>query len=67
MADEKGCPTCGTSYIGIEIQGVYDGILFWQCAAGHRWHRWPHGTWQHDAAQLWIDTPAVPSQEQPRG
>jgi hypothetical protein len=27
--------------IGVEIRGVYDGMLFWQCPdCGGRWHRW---------------------------
>ncbi len=30
--------------IGIEIPGVYDGVLFWQCPdCGAQWHRWPKG------------------------
>lgn len=30
--------------IGIEIRGVYDGVLLWQCPdCGGRWHRWPEG------------------------
>jgi hypothetical protein len=30
--------------IGIEIQGVYDGVLFWNCPfCDHKWHRWPEG------------------------
>lgn len=30
--------------IGVEVRGVYDGILFWTCpdCAG-TWHRWPKG------------------------
>lgn len=35
--------------IGIEIRGVYDGVLFWQCPdCGGRWHRFPEG---HDLRQ----------------
>jgi hypothetical protein len=27
--------------IGIEVQGVYDGVLYWQCPdCGGKWHRW---------------------------
>lgn len=30
--------------IGIEVQGVYDGVLFWKCPfCAHEWHRWPEG------------------------
>lgn len=30
--------------IGIEVLGVYDGVLYYQCpdCKGH-WHRWPEG------------------------
>lgn len=50
------CPSCGedleyqvskSTYsrkIGVEIWGMYDGVLFWQCPlCDHRWHRWPEG------------------------
>lgn len=27
--------------IGIEVRGVYDGILYWRCPdCGGTWHRW---------------------------
>lgn len=27
--------------IGMEVWGVYDGILYWQCPdCGAKWHRW---------------------------
>lgn len=27
--------------IGVEIQGIYDGVLFWACPdCGKTWHRW---------------------------
>ena len=30
--------------IGIEVRGVYDGVLFWKCPfCAHEWHRWPEG------------------------
>lgn len=30
--------------IGVEVPGVYDGILYWLCPdCGHKWHRWPEG------------------------
>jgi RNase P subunit RPR2 len=37
------CPECGKpgNVCGVEIQGVYDGILFWRCLdCGHAWQRW---------------------------
>lgn len=38
------CPQCGNdnqkTIYGVEIQGVYDGILIWGCQiCGHRWPR----------------------------
>lgn len=48
------CPQCaaqlayqskGRTYsrcIGVEVEGIYDGILYWQCPmCGHKWHRFP--------------------------
>lgn len=30
--------------VGVEVQGVYDGVLFWQCEVdGELIHRWPEG------------------------
>lgn len=30
--------------IGVEIRGVYDGVLFWRCpVCGVDWHRWNTG------------------------
>jgi hypothetical protein len=30
-----------TEVIGVEIRGVYDGVLFWQCPkCDHRYHQW---------------------------
>ena len=40
----------GTLLLGYEIQGVYDGILIWQCGVcGHRWPRFADGP-RHDKA-----------------
>jgi predicted RNA-binding Zn-ribbon protein involved in translation (DUF1610 family) len=34
--------------IGIEIPGVYDGVLYWQCPdCGHTWDRFPPGDRRH--------------------
>lgn len=39
------CPKCqatGDQVAGVELWGIYDGILYWQCLPhGHRWHRFP--------------------------
>ena len=38
--DEK-CPECGfEAYLGYEVMGVYDGVLYWACPnCGHAWPR----------------------------
>lgn len=44
---DKGWYGTNTHYsrkIGVEIRGVYDGVLFWQCPdCGGRWHRFSEG------------------------
>lgn len=46
------CPQCkGKDPFGVEIRGVYDGILLWECRyCGHRWPRFPEGTGLHRRA-----------------
>lgn len=42
--------------IGVEISGVYDGVLFWQCPdCGGRWHRWPEGSAYRDRAERFME------------
>ena len=59
------CPGCGTDLrtpdhtshrtLGIEIDGAYDGVLFWECPdCEYSWHRWPEGTRQHEAARDYV-------------
>lgn len=44
--------------IGVEISGVYDGVLFWQCPdCGGRWHRWPEGSTLRARAELHVNPP----------
>lgn len=41
--------------VGVEIRGVYDGVLFWQCPfCNGRWHRWKPGTRQHARAEEYV-------------
>lgn len=35
----EAAPTCEGDLIGIQIRGVYDGVLFWICSAGHAFPR----------------------------
>jgi hypothetical protein len=41
--------------IGVEVSGVYDGVLFWKCPdCGHAWHRWPEGNCLRADAEQYI-------------
>lgn len=55
MSEVGVCPECGSEVIGVEIWGVYDGVLYWTCPNDHRWHRWLEGTWQRERAEEFID------------
>lgn len=58
------CPHCGVDLrlgeyfrvFGVEVPGVYDGALFWQCpdCAG-RWHRFPEGHSLRERAEGYVD------------
>lgn len=42
--------------IGIEVRGVYDGVLFWQCPdCEGRWHRFPEDHWLRERAERHIN------------
>lgn len=42
--------------IGVEVQGVYDGVLYWQCPdCEGAWQRFPKGDVRHTAAMPYID------------
>lgn len=57
---------CEAHKIGIQIQGVYDGVLFWECEqCGTRWHRWNEGTRQHAAAAEHVAAKGDPSRFTP--
>jgi hypothetical protein len=44
--------------VGVEIWGVYDGVLYWQCQrCQHRRHRFPEGTRQHRLAMKYVPLP----------
>ncbi|TDB99605.1 hypothetical protein E1091_06565 [Micromonospora fluostatini] len=45
----------------VEIPGVYDGGLFYQCPdCGGRWHRWPEGDRLYELAKSYVERRAVP-------
>ena len=65
------CPHCasllesrdrGSSrVIGVEIQGAYDGTLFWQCPdCGGRWHRFPKGHALRKKAEPYLNVRGKP-------
>lgn len=38
--------------IGVEVQGVYDGVLYWMCPdCRGTWHRWPRDSRLYRAAR----------------
>jgi len=45
MAEPDGCPECEEpDYLGYEVLGVYDGVLYWVCPhCGHAWPRFTEG------------------------
>lgn len=59
------CPGCeadmsapdGKSHrIGVEIRGVYDGVLFWECPfCGHHWHRFGEDNPHRHRAVPYVD------------
>jgi len=41
--------------IGVQIYGVYDGVLYWQCPdCGGVWHRWPEGDELRERAEPFL-------------
>lgn len=42
--------------VGVEVQGVYDGVLFWQCPdCDGRWHRWSERHPLRRTASLYVE------------
>jgi Zn ribbon nucleic-acid-binding protein len=66
MSDERTCPKCQSKeYIGIEIRGVYDGVLFWRCqSCGHEYHRWDDAL-MRGKANRYINRPPAPEDVTP--
>lgn len=66
MSKTEVCPHCDADLsnnrtTGVEIWGVYDGVLFWRCPdCGGSWHRWtPNDRLRlYEAAEKYIGTPA---------
>ncbi len=54
-APDLKCPRCAGEPLGVEVRGVYDGVLFWKCqACGKAWHRFEDAC-RRRAAQGYID------------
>jgi hypothetical protein len=50
------CPFCGNLVVlGVEVQGIYDGVLIWECGMHHRWPRFEFGSRLYDRAKDLID------------
>lgn len=54
------CPKCKVGdrdLIGVEVRGVYDGVLYWRCrACGYAWNRWqPEIGRRWEIAQGYVD------------
>lgn len=56
--DGSACPSCRadrSAVIGVNIPGVYDGVLFWACMnCSHAWHRWPVNHYLHNRAAPYV-------------
>lgn len=53
--DDDICPGCGSAAIGVEVRGLYDGILYWRCGrCRHAWHRFPEGHSLRDKAETFM-------------
>lgn len=68
------CPNCGADLtapggyfrvIGVEVRGVYDGVLHWLCPdCGHTWHRWPDGHPYRQRAEPYVAPSPEPTTEE---
>jgi hypothetical protein len=53
--EENEIMPCPHERIGVEVQGVYDGVLFWVCPSCMTWqHRWPAGDTRRLRAEQYI-------------
>lgn len=62
---EPTCEECSTDLVIVEVRGIYDGGLFFECmACGHRQHRWPEGHYLRARAEsYWA---RFPNHSEPR-
>lgn len=51
IPNEKPC-ACTEGAVLVEVLGLYDGGLFYECfACRAAWHRWPEGDYRHAQAE----------------
>ena len=56
--DWYGGETHYSRVIGVEVRGLYDGVLYWQCPdCGKSWNRWPTDSRLGKLALAYIDKP----------
>ncbi len=58
MSETLRCLACACDdIIGVEIPGVYDGVLYWACPACDRlWHRWPTDHYLRGRAERFVSS-----------
>lgn len=50
----------GTKMIGVNVRGIYDGVLFWQCPfCSGRWHRWQPDSPYRAKADIYVKSDRV--------
>lgn len=57
MINMTTCPQCHSDHlVGVEVRGVYDGVLFWRCPkCGINLHRFPEGHRLHRLADPYVN------------
>jgi hypothetical protein len=56
------CQCQPPSVRAVEVLGVYDGVLFFECTTCRAaWHRFPDGDWRHTKAVPFVERDAQPA------
>jgi hypothetical protein len=57
MTNRTTCKKCGAfPLIGVEVQGVWDGVLYWRCSDCESCtHRFPKGHSLREKAEPYVD------------
>lgn len=61
VTNEPKCQYCnGTSIVGVEVRGVYDGVLYWECkGCGGTAHRFPQSDRLYAKAKPFVHPPVI--------